>query len=201
MFGRHHSGPSGHRSHSHECAPGGRRGRHGGGGPGDSGRRGGWSGDSGGRMFGHGDLKLVLLALIAERPRHGYDLIRAIEEKFGGAYAPSPGAVYPTLTFLEEQDYIAAEAAGGSKKLYRITPEGEAHLAENRTAVDGILTRMDMAAGIMAGHSAPEVVREAYHTLKHALRMHRGPWSDAEAERIRAVLEQAARDVLGGNNG
>src|ERR1700754_5178927 len=119
----------------------GRRGRHGhdddGDGPEGFGR--GFGPRGGGRLLGHGDLRLLLLALIGEKPRHGYDLIRAVEERFAGAYAPSPGAVYPTLTMLEEQDFIRAEAAEGTKKRYAITPEGAAFLADNRDAVDGIM--------------------------------------------------------------
>jgi DNA-binding PadR family transcriptional regulator len=198
MFARHHD-HEGHRGHWHECSPRGRRGR------GDFGEGpdelGGWGripGGRGGRVFGPGDLKLVLLSLIAEKPRHGYDLIRAIEETFGGTYAPSPGAVYPTLTLLEEQDYIRGEAASGGKKLYAITPEGEAHLNENRIAVDGVKARLSLAAAAFASHSTPAAVREAVHTLRHALHMRRGVWSAAETERVRALLEKAARDIVGG---
>jgi DNA-binding PadR family transcriptional regulator len=149
-------------------------------------------------MFGHGDLRLVLLALIAEKPRHGYDLIRAIEEKFGGAYAPSPGAVYPTLTLLVEQDHLQSEEAGGGKKLYTITPEGQAFLAENKATVDGVMARMDLAAQAFTNHSTPDSVREAFHTLRHSLHMRQGPWTEAEATRIRGILEMAARDIVGG---
>jgi hypothetical protein len=92
----------------------------------------------GGRVFGHGDLKLILLALIAEQPRHGYELIRTIEEMFDGAYAPSPGAVYPTLTLLEELGH-ASVASGDGKKLYTITAEGNAFLAANKEAVDAVM--------------------------------------------------------------
>jgi DNA-binding PadR family transcriptional regulator len=213
MFGRHHEGHWGREGsrgwgrghehgHEHGCAPGGRFGRGGFGGEGgESFGRGGWFGGRGGRVFGHGDLRLVILALIAEKPRHGYDLIRAIEEKFGGAYAPSPGAVYPTLTLLEEQDHIRGEVSPGStKKLYTITSEGEAFLAQNRDAVDGVMARMDLAANAFASHSTPEMVREAYHTLKHALHMRRGPWTQAEAERVRTIMEKAARDIVGGKD-
>ena len=136
--------------------------------PSGFGRGPGGFGGRGQRMFGHGDLRLVLLSLIAEKPRHGYDLIRAIEEKFGGAYAPSPGAVYPTLTLLVEQDHLQSEEVGGGKKLYTITAEGLAFLAENRAAVDGVLARMDLAAQAFSNHATPESVREAFHTLRHS---------------------------------
>ena len=186
---------------SHEFAPGGRErfGRRGPGGPGSFFGRGFGGGGRGSRMFGQGDLRLVLLALVAEKPRHGYDLIRAIEEKFGGAYAPSPGAVYPTLTLLVEQDHLRSEEAGGGKKLYTITPEGLAFLEQNRAAVDGVMTRMELAASAFANHSTPDAVREAMHTLHHALHMRRGPWTEGEATRIRTVLEKAAREIIGGS--
>jgi DNA-binding PadR family transcriptional regulator len=162
---------------------------------GGSGRFGGPGG--GGRMLGHGDLRLLLLALIGEKPRHGYDLIRAVEEKFAGAYAPSPGAVYPTLQMLEEQDLIRAEASEGSKKLFAITAEGQAFLKENDAAVQGILTRIELAAAAFATEATPDSVREAVKTLKQALHMRRGPWTDEEAARVRALIEKTARDILG----
>ncbi len=187
------------RNSEQECAPGTRGGF--GRGPGGFFGRGGgrFGGGRGARMFGQGDLRLVLLALIAEKPRHGYDLIRAIEEKFGGAYAPSPGAVYPTLTLLVEQDHLQSEEVGGGKKLYTITPEGQAFLEQNRATVDGVMARMDLAASAFANHSTPDMVREAFHTLHHALHMRQGPWTEGEAARIRAVLEKAARDIVGGS--
>ncbi|RFB78757.1 PadR family transcriptional regulator [Methylovirgula sp. 4M-Z18] len=149
-------------------------------------------------MFGHGDLRLVLLVMIQEKPRHGYDLIRAIEDKFGGAYAPSPGAVYPTLTLLEEQDHVRSEAVGGGKKLYTITPEGEAFLAANRDTADALMARMDVAASAFRGRSTPDAVREAYHTMRHALHLRAGHWTSEEIARVRAIIEKAARDIAGG---
>lgn len=161
------------------------------------GGRGGFGGPRQGRMLGHGDLRLLLLALIAEKPRHGYDLIRAIEEKFAGAYAPSPGAVYPTLTLLEEQDQIRPEAAEGSKRLYAITPAGEEVLAASAVEVQGIFARIDVAAAAYSSQTAPEAVWEAWKTLKQAMNLPRAPWTEAEAQRIRAILETAARDIVG----
>src|SRR4029079_8606845 len=108
-----------------------RFGRFGGGpgwGPGPQGGGGGWFRVR--RMLAQGDLKLLALALIAEQPRHGYELIKLIEEKTSGWYSPSPGVVYPTLTFLEEAGYVTAEAEG-AKKRYTITEEGRAYLEEN----------------------------------------------------------------------
>lgn len=91
-----------------------------------------------GRMLASGDLRLVALWFIEQQPRHGYDLIKAIEEKSAGFYSPSPGIVYPALTFLEEAGYVTSSAEG-NKKLYTITEEGKAHLADNREAIQATL--------------------------------------------------------------
>ncbi len=167
------------------------------GGPGGPGGRG--RGERPERVFGRGDLPLIVLALIELSPRHGYEIIKAIEERCGGAYAPSPGAVYPTLTLLEEQDYVTAAESASGKKLYTITELGRSYIAENRVQIDGILARLDMFARIQAKQSAPERVREAMHTLKHALMLNKANWSEAEAERVAAVLEQAANQIIDGH--
>ncbi|HEX7340890.1 MAG TPA: PadR family transcriptional regulator [Rhodanobacteraceae bacterium] len=148
----------------------------------------------GGRVFAHGELKLVLLALIAEQPRHGYELIRTIEEMFDGNYAPSPGAVYPTLTMLEEMDYASVESGDGGKKRYSITAAGRAFLAENKVAVDAVMARMEQSAKMYARMAAPDTIREALHNLRHALRAH--PWSPTEAKRVAGILKQAAHDIF-----
>ena len=140
MFGMRHF-----RSHSEDrCAIGrhgrfGRHHRHGGG-------RHGMRGDGGdmmraGRMLAQGDLRLLALALIAEQPRHGYEIIKVLEERTEGWYAPSPGIVYPTLTYLEEAGYVTAQA-DGAKRLYTITGEGRGYLEANRAFVDAVLERL-----------------------------------------------------------
>jgi DNA-binding PadR family transcriptional regulator len=91
-----------------------------------------------GRMLASGDVRLVALYFIEQQPRHGYDLIKAVEERSNGVYSPSPGIVYPALTFLEEAGYVTS-ATDGNKKLYTITDEGRRHLDENREAVAGTL--------------------------------------------------------------
>jgi DNA-binding PadR family transcriptional regulator len=93
------------------------------------------------RMLAQGDLRLIALTLIAEQPRHGYEIIKLFEEKTGDWYSPSPGIVYPTLTYLEEAGYVTASAEG-SKKLYTITDEGRAYLDANRDVVDAVLDRL-----------------------------------------------------------
>ena len=94
-----------------------------------------------GRMLAQGDLRLIAIALIEQEPRHGYEIIKLVEEKTADWYSPSPGIVYPTLTYLEEAGYVTASAEG-SKKLYTITAEGRAYLAANREVVDVVLARL-----------------------------------------------------------
>jgi len=94
-----------------------------------------------GRMLAQGDLRLVALALIAEGPRHGYEIIKLVEEKTADWYSPSPGIVYPTLTFLEEASYVTVSVEG-AKKLYTITDEGRAYLDANRDFADVVLDRL-----------------------------------------------------------
>jgi len=97
----------------------------------------GWGGGAFrvGKMLADGDLRLIVLALLEDSPRHGYDIIKALEEKSRGIYSPSPGVVYPTLTFLEEAGYVTAMSEG-SKKTYTITEAGRAHLEENRDVAE-----------------------------------------------------------------
>lgn len=97
-----------------------------------------------GRMLASGDLRLVALFLIEEQPRHGYDIIKAIDERSQGFYSPSPGIVYPALTWLEEAGYVTSEP-DGNKKLYTITDDGRAHLADNREAIQSTLDFLSKA--------------------------------------------------------
>ncbi len=101
-----------------------------------------------------GDLKLLLLALIAEQPCHGYDLIRQIEGMFDGAYSPSPGVIYPTLTFLEESEMISGDAEAG-KKRYSVTDAGRLSLSEQAVALDGVRIRIDVSKRSLRGHDRP----------------------------------------------
>ncbi|HET6609238.1 MAG TPA: PadR family transcriptional regulator [Rhodopila sp.] len=161
-----------------------------------------WSGRGGrrsslGRFFAHGDLRLVVLHLIAEKPRHGYEIIKAIEESVGGAYSPSPGVIYPTLTLLEELGYVTVTTGTDSgKKLHTITPQGQAYLDANRTALNTLLARMAEASAAQPGEPAPQILR-AMENLKFALRLRlsRGTLSQEQADAIAAVLDTAARNV------
>lgn len=160
-------------------------------------RGGGRGGRFGGRMFGSGDLKLLLLALIEQQPRHGYELIRLIEEMCEGQYAPSPGAIYPTLTMLEEMGLAEVDASGDAsgKKRYAITPAGVAFLDENRDSLAALEERLTTMARMMARMSAPMEIRKAMHALKLALMSRSRGWDAAETRRVIAILEKAAADV------
>jgi DNA-binding PadR family transcriptional regulator len=202
MAMRHHHHPL-HRDWfgepRHECAGRGPFGRRHGGGDGfewDGLRGGGRHG--GGRMFGHGDLKLLLLALIEQQPRHGYELIRIIEEMFHGQYTPSPGAIYPTLTMLEELGHLEIREAQGNRKLYGITDAGRAFLDDNRDAVEAVTERTEHSARMAAKMAAPTAVSKAMHALKHALLMRSTGWDKEEARRVAAILDRAATEIASG---
>lgn len=147
------------------------------------------------RMFDSGELRLVLLKLIAEKPRHGYDLIRAIEERTNGAYAPSPGIVYPTLTLLSDMGLIEEQQADGARKQFTITAEGTAHLAENATEVASLFARLDALAA-MRDRTDSVPMRRAMHNLKSVL-MHRlseGLDRDKLLEAV-ALIDEAAQKI------
>ncbi|OVZ64707.1 hypothetical protein CDO44_00380 [Pigmentiphaga sp. NML080357] len=183
------AGRGGHRGHG----PFGEG--HGRGGFGD----GGWGfGRGSRRIFGPGDLRLVLLALIAEQPSSGYELIKELEQRFGGVYAPSPGSVYPTLTLLEEQGHIRAASTEGAKRSFEVTEEGREFLGQNRATVDAVLNRMNVTAQSLSGRAMPPSVHQAMHTLRAAVAFHSRGWSDAETQRVLDVLEKAAKEISGG---
>ncbi len=186
------SGPGDHRRDPRQETRSGadRDGRHRG-----EARRGGGRSDLG-RFFAHGDLRLVILHLIAERPRHGYEIIKAIEERVRGAYSPSPGVVYPTLTLLEELGHSVVTPGEGTKKLHGITPEGRAVLDANRPAVEALLARMAQAAEAFGDGPHPAVVR-AKEGLKLALRMRlaRGPLTEDQNTAIAAALDAATTAI------
>ena len=144
------------------------------------------------RVFDHGELRLVVLALIAERPRHGYEIIKEIEDRLAGTYTPSPGVIYPTLTMLEELGQATVTENNG-KKLYTITEAGTAYLEANKAAVDNALQRMQSVNSAHSGGRAPEIMR-ARENLKLALRLReaRGPLTEQQIRDIAAALDAAA---------
>lgn len=153
-------------------------------------------GGRGPRVFAPGDLKLLLLALIAEQPCHGYDLIRQIEELTGGAYAPSPGVVYPTITLLDDMGLIDAQQAEGAKKLFAITEAGRAHLAENQATVDALFARL-AEVGNMRERTDGAPIRRAMGNLRQVLQ-HRLTRDDVDMNtlhEVAAMLDEAAQKI------
>ena len=157
-----------------------------------------------GRMLAQGDLRLIALALIAEQPRHGYEIIKVLEDKTEGWYSPSPGIVYPTLTYLEEAGYVTAQA-DGAKKLYTITAEGRAHLEQNRDFVDAVLERLEAVGRALCAASGaatkrddetvrgcPRLVRAALDNLREVAAERLRNDADAEAKVVEVLARAAA---------
>lgn len=147
-------------------------------------------------MFESGQLRLVLLKLIADEPRHGYDLIRAIEELTGGRYAPSPGIVYPTLTLLQDMGLIEEAEAEGSRKPFQITDEGRQHLEERGEEVEELFERLEGLAP-EDQHSAGPAIGRAVKNLMAALshRVGREGLDDELLHEIATILDEAAQRI------
>jgi DNA-binding PadR family transcriptional regulator len=148
------------------------------------------------RMFESGDIKLLVLHILRQQPSHGYDIIRVIGELVGGDYTPSPGTIYPALTYLEDLGHIQAIEQDGGRKRYQITPQGETELQSQEAAVQAVLKRLEHVRLRQAGHRPPELVR-AMENLKTAMRLKFGTATpDAQVvQRIAAVIDQAALDI------
>jgi len=147
-------------------------------------------------MFDGGELRLVLLKLIADEPRHGYDLIRQIEEITGGAYAPSPGVVYPTLTLLDEMGLIGERQAEGSKKLFAATEAGLTHLEENKDLVATLMARL-AEVGAERARGDNSSVRRAMMNLRAVLQ-NRFVGADADVETLHeavALIDEVSRKI------
>jgi DNA-binding PadR family transcriptional regulator len=189
---RHHEESNSYR----HCGPRGGRFR-GGFGFGHHFGRGMGGGGEGGRrrgLYDSEELRLVLLSLIAEQPRHGYDLIREIEERTGGEYAPSPGMVYPTLTMLQDMGLIVESDAAGTRKVYAATLEGTQHLAEKKDDVAALLARIEELKSTQRGDRAP--VRRAMRNL-HAALAEKVARSDNDElmHKIAALLDEATQKI------
>ncbi|MQA21063.1 PadR family transcriptional regulator [Rugamonas rivuli] len=153
--------------------------------------RGGGGRGRGPKMFDAGAMRYIVLQLIAEKPRHGYEIIKELEQRSGGGYTPSPGAIYPLLSMLLDMGHVVA-TADGNKKLHTITPEGEAFLAENRQFVDAIVARMSDPA------ESRDDLRTIMHELKHAViaQGQENHPSAAKLELIRAILRRTTAEIL-----
>jgi DNA-binding PadR family transcriptional regulator len=190
-FSHHSHEPS--RDHGHRCGP--RGGRHG------FGRRGWGDSDEGRgrrrRIFDSNELRLVLLKLIADQPRHGYELIRAIEDLTGGFYVPSPGVVYPTLTMLQEMGQIEeAPSSTGARKAFGVTPEGSEHLAARKQEVDALFARLAELASVQQRTDGGPV-RRAMQNLRMVLinRLERGEAKSETLHDMAAILDEAAQKI------
>ncbi len=166
-----------------------------------------------GRKFTAPDLQLIILAILADKSSHGYELIKALEERSGGFYTPSPGVIYPALTYLDEIGYATVQS-DGAKKLYQITEAGRVYLEDNRETVDAMLQeleriggRMDRLRRVFSGDDVPgedddfdgrgsREVNAARRALKMALHEKRRSTPD-EAKRIAGILLRAAAEILG----
>ncbi len=148
------------------------------------------------RVFDSGELRLVLLALLEAQPRHGYDLIREIEEQTGGSYAPSPGVVYPTLTMLDEMGLIDEVKEEGARKRFAISDGGRAHLAEKRADVDALRERLSRM-GQEEGRTGAAPIKRAMMGLGMALRDTLGEarGRDDLIHDVAAIIDEAARKV------
>ncbi len=153
-------------------------------------------GPRGGRMFEQGDLKFVILQLLADKPRHGYEIIKDLEERSGGRYSPSPGTVYPTLTLLEDMGYASVTPVDGGKKVYAITDAGRAYLADNRSTVDDVLERLGQLGASIFGeqmrpaHDAMAALGRSYVQMT----MHRNANATLVDAAV-AILRRAASDL------
>jgi DNA-binding PadR family transcriptional regulator len=147
------------------------------------------------RFFEGGHLQLVILQLIAEKPSYGYELIKTIEERLSGGYAPSPGVVYPTLTLLEEEELVTSSTEG-NKKLYTATEKGKEYLKSNAATVKAIFGRMEQAQKMFGRGRSPQIMR-ALMNLKFALKMRagRGDLSSEQVKKIAEALDAAARAI------
>jgi len=147
------------------------------------------------RFFDSGHLRLVILQLIADKASYGYEIIKAIEERLAGEYAPSPGVVYPTLTMLEEEG-LASSSTEGNKKLYVATEQGKEYLKANNATVKAIFGRMEQAERVFGRGRSPQIMR-ALMNLKFALKMRagRGDLSTEQVSKIADALDKAARAI------
>ncbi|MDP5102846.1 MAG: PadR family transcriptional regulator [Erythrobacter sp.] len=166
----------------------GRTSRGAGRGPGHRGRR--------GRMFAQGELRLALLALIADKPRHGYELIKEIEEATDGTYAPSPGAVYPTLQLLADEGKIEEAEAEGAKKPFKLTDAGEAELDERKDEVTDLMGRLAMQGQRAQKVRSPDLFRamgNLANVLKNRARV--GKLDEATINEIVDMIDEMAKRI------
>ncbi len=191
MRGEGRGGPFGRHG-----GPGGDFGDEGRGGHGHGGFGFGRGRGRGARMFGQGELRLLLLSLLAGDSRHGYDLIKAVEDLTGGAYAPSPGVVYPTLSLLVDEGLIAEAPGEGARKAFAATDAGRAEAETRAEEIATIIARLKALADATSREASPPVMR-AMANLKLALRgrVFATGFDESVAHQIADVLDEAARRI------
>jgi DNA-binding PadR family transcriptional regulator len=147
-------------------------------------------------MFDNGHLRLVILQHIAEKPSYGYEIMKAIEEKLAGAYSPSPGVIYPTLTLLEEEGLATVSSTEGNRKLYAATEQGKEYLNANRVQLKAIFSRIEETGKAFGRGRSPQVNR-AIMNLKFALKMRlsRGDLTSEQVSKIAEAIDAAARTI------
>jgi DNA-binding PadR family transcriptional regulator len=147
------------------------------------------------RMFDSGGVKLALLKLLSEEPAHGYQLIKKMEQKLAGGYTPSAGAIYPTLTLLEEEGLIAASMQE-NKKIYSVTADGAQFLESNKTRVEALFAQLEEASRGFARGRSPELMR-AFANLRSAVsaRVSRGNATEEQIRKMAAAIDTAAKTI------
>ena len=143
--------------------------------------------------FQKGDLKYVVLDLLKEKPRYGYEIIRNLEEQSQGFYTPSPGVVYPTLQMLEEMGYATSQERDG-KKIYTITEEGIRFLVERKDSADEVRSQIK-SRWSLGNIGRMAMVMKEYHELEHLISRGLRHMEDDKADRIKEVLIQAYRNI------
>ena len=145
--------------------------------------------------FGSGDMKYVILSLLAEKPMHGYEVMKALEEQTHGCYKPSPGTVYPTLQWLEDEGLVVARDEEG-KKIYEITEQGRTFLEEHKSTVDDIFDRVEETIESIFADPIPEVTRFVGRVAQQAYRAAWKVRNDAEKRaRMREILERTMQEL------
>ncbi|MEQ5401485.1 PadR family transcriptional regulator [Providencia rettgeri] len=188
----HGEGRHGH-GHGERCHGEGRHGR----GHGDDSQRGRGRGKGLRRLFDHGDLHIMVLSLVAKKPSYGYEIIKDIQEASNGLYVPSPGVIYPTLTLLEEQGFLESQIVERNRKSFTITPEGSAHLAQNKEIEAVIARKLAKARDMQQGSNLAEDIEVAVSRFKALLRhkMVLKQLNEEQTRQIASIINDAVKQI------
>ncbi|MEX9815719.1 MULTISPECIES: PadR family transcriptional regulator [Providencia] len=188
----HGEGRHGH-GHGERCHGEGRHGR----GHGDDNQRGRGRGKGLRRLFDHGDLHIMVLSLVAKKPSYGYEIIKDIQEASNGLYVPSPGVIYPTLTLLEEQGFLESQIVERNRKSFTITPEGSAHLAQNKEIEAVIARKLAKARDMQQGSNLAEDIEVAVSRFKALLRhkMVLKQLNEEQTRQIASIINDAVKQI------